>query len=147
MPDDAVPPAASAPDPVEAPARRRGFFRRHWVGTLLAVVIVLPLFVFTVWAGAALAFTYSEGDRVGYVQKFGRKGWLCKTWEGELQVSSIPGSAPTLFQFSVRSDSIATEITRSAGKQVALQYEQKVGVPTSCFGETEYFITGVRVIQ
>jgi hypothetical protein len=147
MPDDAVPPAASAPAPAEPPVRRRGFFRRHWLGTLVAAAVFVPLLVFTIWAGGALAFSYSESDRIGYVQKFGKKGWLCKTWEGELQLSTIPGSAPTIWHFSVRDDSIAQEIVKTEGKQVSLHYEQKVAVPTSCFGETEYFITGVRLIR
>ena len=146
MPDTS-PSAVPDSDPVKVPGRRRGFFRRHWGKTLVAAIVFVPLVVFTLWAGATLAFTYSESDRVGYVQKFGKKGWLCKTWEGELQLSTIPGSAPTLFHFSVRNDSIAQEIVRTEGKQVSLHYEQKVGVPTSCFGETEYFITGVRELR
>jgi hypothetical protein len=80
------------------------------------------------------------------VQKFSKKGWLCKTWEGEMQMSNIPGSAPILFQFSVRSDSVAQAIQAVAGQQVALIYEEHRGVPTDCFGETPYFVTGVRQV-
>ncbi|NUQ13644.1 MAG: hypothetical protein HUU26_15160 [Gemmatimonadaceae bacterium] len=115
------------------------------MATILAVVLV-PSLVFTIWAGITLSYSYSTGERVGYVQKLSRKGWICKTWEGELQLSNIPGSAPILFQFSIRSDSIARAIEQLAGRQVSLSYEQHVGVPTSCFGETEYFVVGVREV-
>ncbi len=41
---------------------------------------------------------------------------------------------------------MARKIMEAAGQRVALVYEQHKGVPSSCFGETEYFITGVRPI-
>lgn len=139
------PPAAEAGEPVTLEPRR-SLLRRHWkLATILAVVLV-PSLVFTIWAGITLSYSYSTGERVGYVQKLSRKGWICKTWEGELQLSNIPGSAPILFQFSIRSDSIARAIEQLAGRQVSLSYEQHVGVPTSCFGETEYFVVGVREV-
>jgi len=123
---------------------RRSFLRRHWGKVTIAALVLVPALVFTIWAGVALSYSYSSGERVGYVQKLSRKGWLCKTWEGELQLSNIPGSAPILFQFSIRSDSLARAIEALAGRQVSLHYEQHPGVPSSCFGETEYFVTGVR---
>jgi hypothetical protein len=126
---------------------RRSVVRRHWGKLLIAAVILLPALVFTIWAGIALSYSYSDGNRVGFVQKLSRKGWLCKTWEGELQISNIPGSAPILFQFSVRSDSVARAIEALAGRQVQIHYEQHVGVPSTCFGETEYFVDAVRAVQ
>ena len=126
---------------------RRSFARRHWGKLTIASVILIPALVFTIWAGIALSWSYSTGERVGYVQKLSRKGWICKTWEGELQMSNIPGSAPILFQFTVRSDSLARAIENTNGRRVALSYEQHVGVPTKCFGETEYFVVGVREVQ
>ena len=141
---ESVPPEPVRADVVEP---RRSFLRRHWGKALIAGVIVIPALVFTIWAGIALSWSYSEGNRVGYVQKLSRRGWLCKTWEGELQLSNIPGSAPVLFQFTVRSDSIAKVIEDAGGRQVQLYYKQHVGVPTDCFGDTEYFVDAVRVIQ
>lgn len=123
------------------------FLRRHWGKLTLATIVLVPAVGFTIWAGIALNFTYSAGDRVGYVQKLAKKGWICKTWEGEMQLSTIPGSAPTIFYFTVRNDSVAGEIIKHEGKQVSLHYNQHVGVPASCFGDTEYFITGIRVIE
>jgi hypothetical protein len=84
---------------------------------------------------------------VGYVQKFSKKGWLCKTWEGELAMVAIPGSMPEKFYFTVPSDSVAGAINASAGHRVRLHYEQHLGVPTTCFGETSYFVTGVQTID
>lgn len=125
---------------------RRSFLRTHWGKLTLVAVVLVPAMLFAIWSAITLAFTYSSGERVGYVQKLSRKGWLCKTWEGELQMSNIPGSAPIVFPFSVRSDSLARAIETIAGRRVALFYEEHPGVPTSCFGETRYFVTGVREV-
>lgn len=125
---------------------KQSFVRRHWGKLAIATVILLPIIVFTIWAGITLSYSYSTGERVGYVQKLSRKGWLCKTWEGELQMSNVPGSAPIIFEFSVRSDSIAHAIEAASGNRVSLTYEQHTGVPSDCFGETEYFVTGVREV-
>ncbi len=123
---------------------RRSFVRRHWVKLAIVALVFLPALVFTIWAGITLSYSYSDGNRVGFVQKLSRKGWLCKTWEGELQISNIPGSAPILFQFTVRNDSLARAIEALAGRQVQIHYKQHVGVPSDCFGETEYFVDAVR---
>ena len=120
------------------------FIKRHWAWTIGVAVILLPLLVFTVWAAVSLNYTYSSGDRAGFLQKLSKKGWLCKTYEGELQMTAIPGAAPEKFYFTIRSDSLAAEVDKYAGKPVVLHYEQHKGVPTSCFGETEYFVVGVR---
>ncbi|MEO6446320.1 MAG: hypothetical protein ABIZ91_12695 [Gemmatimonadaceae bacterium] len=129
------------------PPPRKGFIRRHWGKLLLLAIVGIPTSIQLIRSYAALAFTYSSGDRVGYVQKLSKKGWLCKTWEGELQISNIPGSAPILFEFTIRSDSLAHAIQQSEGHQVALQFEQHPGIPLSCFGDTEYFISGVRKVR
>src|SRR5205823_12025797 len=98
------------------------------------------------WVFTTLHYTYSSGDRAGYLQKISKRGWLCKTWEGELQMTAQPGAAPEKFLFTTRSDSIAEELNKLAGQRVALHYEQHKGVPSSCFGDTEYFITRVRAV-
>ena len=94
-----------------------------------------------------LAWSYSTGERVGWVQKLSKKGWICKTWEGELTMISMPGAIPEKFQFTVRDAAVADQINRAMGKRVALHYEEKVGLPTSCFGETRYFVTRVTEVQ
>jgi hypothetical protein len=99
------------------------------------------------WTWATLNYNYSDGERAGYVQKFSRKGWICKTWEGELALVNLPGAMPEIFHFSVRDDAVAKRIQEVIGKRVALTYEQHVGVPTSCFGDTQYFVIDVRLVK
>ncbi|MBB5206223.1 4-amino-4-deoxy-L-arabinose transferase-like glycosyltransferase [Inhella inkyongensis] len=113
--------------------------RAFWI--VLALLVGLPLLYF--WA--ALSWSYSEGERAGWVQKFSKKGWICKTWEGELALVSMPGAAPEKFEFSVHDEAVAARITEAMGRRVALHYEQKKGLPGSCFGDTRYFITDVKV--
>lgn len=143
-PDSPIPPT-SVPSAVNS-SPAHGFLRRHWLGTTLGMLVGVPIFVFTVWAGVALKFTYSDGTRTGFVQKLSRKGWVCKTWEGEMAMTAQPGVAPVLFPFTVRLDSVASEITRLEGKQVTLRYTEHVGVPSSCFGETGHFVSAVSAV-
>jgi hypothetical protein len=117
------------------------------VKLIIAAVIAVPIVVFALYTWSALNWSYSKGERAGYVQKFSLKGWLCKTWEGELAMVNIPGSLTEKFQFTVRDDKIADYINASLGKRVTLSYEQHVGIPTTCFGETQYFVTAVRVVE
>ena len=117
------------------------------VKLIIAAVIAVPIVVFALYTWSALSWSYSKGERAGYVQKFSLKGWLCKTWEGELAMVNIPGSLTEKFQFTVRDDKVADYVNSSLGKRVALTYEQHVGIPTTCFGETQYFVTAVRVVE
>jgi hypothetical protein len=120
---------------------------RRWGLTALVLVLVVPALIFGAWAWVTLNYSYSKGDRAGYVQKLSRKGWLCKTWEGELAMVNLPGAMPEIFRFSVRNDSIARMLEKNIGKRVAVSYEQHVGVPTSCFAETQYYITNMRLAE
>jgi hypothetical protein len=113
---------------------------------VLIVVVIVPLVGLTAWTWITLHVAYSNGERVGYVQKISRKGWVCKTWEGELAMVSMPGTAPQIFSFTVPSDVVARKVMDAEGQRVALIYDQHRGVPSKCFGETEYFITGVHVL-
>ena len=112
----------------------------------IVAIILLPIIIFTLWALITLNYTYSSGERAGFLQKVSKRGWLCKTWEGEMQLSAIPGSAPETFYFSTRSDSLAAALNRLSGQRVVVEYAQHKGVPSSCFGDTEYFATGVRLV-
>jgi hypothetical protein len=114
---------------------------------IIAGVLLVPVLVFALYTWTALTWAYSKGERAGYVQKFSKKGWICKTWEGELAMVSLPGAMPEKFYFTVRDDSVAARINQSLGKRVALTYNQHKGVPTSCFGETEYFVADVKVVE
>ena len=110
----------------------------------LLVLILIPATIIALWSWVSLGYVYASGDRAGYVQKISKKGWICKTWEGELAMANLPGTMPQIFTFTVRNDSVARVIEQNVGKQVSLTYEQHRGVPTSCFGDTEYFVTSVR---
>lgn len=114
----------------------------------LTLLAVLAAAVLAAWAYAwiTLHFSYSEGERAGYLQKFSKRGWICKTWEGELLLTSMPGAIPEKFEFSVRDDEIARQLMSSTGKRVLLNYAQHKGVPTNCFGETEYYAEKVQVM-
>ncbi|MBT9490046.1 MAG: hypothetical protein IV093_21280 [Rubrivivax sp.] len=111
---------------------------------LIAVLVAL-LGLFALYLFGAWHWSYSTGDRAGWVQKISHKGWLCKTWEGELALVSLPGSTVEKFLFTVHDEKIAADITRVIGKRVSLHYEEKVGLPTSCFGDTRYFVTKVTL--
>jgi hypothetical protein len=133
------------PAPSSAPARRRGCGKP---ALFLILLLLIGIGGFALYTWLMLdVYSYSAGDRAGYVQKFSKKGWICKTWEGELAMVNLPGAMPQIFQFSVRDEAVAERINQTLGQRVSLTYEQHVGVPTSCFGETEYFVTGVRSLE
>ncbi|WP_326534702.1 hypothetical protein [Pseudorhodoferax sp.] len=111
---------------------------------LIAVLIALAALV-ALYFAAALKWSYSSGERAGWVQNLAMRGWVCKTWEGELAVISLPGTAPEKFPFTVVDEQVAGQINKAMGKRVSLHYEQKVGLPGSCFGETRFYVTGVTV--
>ncbi|HEX3138780.1 MAG TPA: hypothetical protein VHQ87_01925 [Rhizobacter sp.] len=112
----------------------------RWLLALGVVVLLGAAYLLVV-----LKWSYSTGERAGWVQKLSKKGWVCKTWEGELALVSMPGTAPEKFLFTVWDDQVAHKINEAMGKRVALSYDEKVGLPTSCFGETRSYVTGVRV--
>jgi len=110
-------------------------------------LVVLPIVGFIVYSYIAINVSYSDGDRSGILQKFSRKGWICKTYEGELAMSYAPGLAPTVWDFSVRDDAVAAKVNEALGKKVVLHYTEHRGVPTECFGETPYFVDDVRLVN
>jgi hypothetical protein len=118
--------------------------RRKW-GLIVAAVVIVPLLLFSLYAGLTLKWSYSDGVRAGILQKFSAKGWVCKTWEGELAMTTVPGVAPTLWTFTVRDNTVARQIEAALGKRVVLHYREHRGVPTSCFGDTPYFVDSVAV--
>ena len=120
--------------------------RKRWGLRILAALVLVPLLLLSLWTAITLNYNYSTGERAGYLQKFSKKGWLCKTWEGEIAMVSIPGTTPEMFPFTVRNDSIAQLLAPQIGERVAITYEQHRGVPFKCFGETQYFATDVRIV-
>jgi hypothetical protein len=112
------------------------------VGVLIVIAILAVIYLWGV-----LNWNYSTGERAGWVQKFSKKGWLCKTWEGEMAMVSMPGAVPEKFYFTVWDDVVAGELNKAMGKRVSLHYEEKVGLPTSCFGETRHYVTRVTAVD
>jgi hypothetical protein len=119
------------------PAKKSAF--SYAVATLVVIALLAAAYV---WV--ALTWSYSSGERAGFMQKMSHKGWLCKTWEGELSMVAMPGTTPEKFLFTVRDSAVAAAIEKTMGSRVTLTYEQHKGLPTSCFGETEYFVVSVK---
>jgi hypothetical protein len=115
-----------------------------WITRFLITLVVLAALV-AAYFWLALKWSYSSGERAGWVQKFSHKGWVCKTWEGELALVSLPGSSVEKFFFTVHDDAAAQLIQQAVGKRVTLHYEEKVGLPTTCFGETRHFVSKVTI--
>lgn len=115
------------------------------VRVLVALLVVVALAAGYFWA--AMRWSYSSGERAGWVQKFSRKGWICKTWEGEMAMVSMPGSTTEKFQFTVWQDDAVEQINKNMGRRVTLHYEEHVGLPTSCFGETRHYVTAVTRVE
>ena len=139
---------ADTPDVTDTPTTTATPPKKHHRGRiLLLLLIAIPAVAIALWTWGTLGYAYSSGERAGYVQKLSKKGWLCKTWEGELAMVNLPGSVtPQIFNFTVRSDSIASIVESDLGKRVSLTYEEHRGVPSSCFGDTDYFVTNVRIV-
>lgn len=139
------PESGDTPEPPSAipPVRRRWWHRwKLW----LAVLLALPVVLFALYTVGALSWSYSEGQRAGYLQKFSRKGWFCKTWEGELALTTVPGVAPTLWSFTVRRDETARQVNIALGRRVVVYYREHRGIPSTCFGETSYFVDSIRIV-
>jgi hypothetical protein len=113
---------------------------------ILGLVVMLGL-IFSAYVWVTLSWSYSTGERAGLMQKISRKGWLCKTWEGELLLTSMPGAIPEKFEFTVRDDELANQLVEHTGQRLVLTYAQHKGVPSSCFGDTEYFVEKMTVFK
>lgn len=116
------------------------------VGKWLAVVLLGAVALFVAYTAGALHWSYSNGERAGFLQKVSQKGWICKTWEGELLLVSMPGVMPEKFLFTVRDETVAQQVNAAIGKKVTLSYAQHKGLPTSCFGDTDYFVEKVELL-
>jgi hypothetical protein len=114
---------------------------------LLGLLAFLVVLLFAAYMWLMLSWSYSRGERAGWVQKLSEKGYVCKTWEGEMAMVTMPGSVPEKFLFTVRDDAVAEKIKAVMGKRVAVDYEEHIGLITSCFGDTGHFVKDVKVID
>ena len=113
----------------------------------LVFILAGAVALFALYIYIALNWSYSTGERAGFLQKVSNKGWICKTWEGELSLVAMPGAAPEKFLFTVRDEAVAQKVSAAAGKRVTLNYEQHKGLSTTCFGDTDYFVVGLTEIE
>ena len=139
MADDSMPPS-----PEGAPPKRRWRTRTKLI---LYGMLLSPILLFALYTVLTLSWTYSDGYRAGLLQKFSRRGWLCKTYEGEVAQAVVPGVAPLIWEFTVRDERVAQQLDSLLGRRVSLHYRQHRGVPTTCFGLTEYFVDSVSVVH
>jgi hypothetical protein len=126
---------------VDTLAKPRFRFGRILLWLILIVVVILGA-----WAAFSLSWAYSEGDRAGVLQKFSKKGWLCKTYEGELALYIVGGVAPQIWYFSTRDEDLAKQLSGAVGKNIQLHYTEHRGIPTNCFAETPYFARSFQVV-
>jgi hypothetical protein len=117
------------------------------VGFWVIGILIIPVVCLIIYTWITLSWSFSKGERTGYVQKLSKSGWVCKTWEGEMAMVTMPGAIPEKFYFSIRDDQVAERVNKFAGKRVALVYEQHRGVPTRCFGDTDYYVIDVKAID
>ncbi|MCX5857053.1 MAG: hypothetical protein NTZ57_03970 [Deltaproteobacteria bacterium] len=117
------------------------------VGFWVIGILIIPVVCLIIYTWITLSWSFSKGERTGYVQKLSKSGWVCKTWEGEMAMVTMPGAIPEKFYFSIRDDQVAERVNKFAGKRVALVYEQHRGVPTRCFGDTDYYVVDVKAID
>jgi hypothetical protein len=125
---------------IASPVRRRA-------GWIIGSLVLVPLIVAALWVWLTLSWSYSEGDRAGVLQKFSRKGWLCKTYEGELALYVVSGVAPQIWYFTTRDEELAQRLTAAVGQAVQVHYSEHRGVPTSCFGDTPYFAESFTLVN
>ncbi len=133
-------PSGAVPPPAQRPPRR-SFMFFVWTSLIGALVLIALYTLFMLW------WSYSEGERAGVLQKFSKRGWICKTYEGELAMYVVGGVAPQIWNFSVRDGAVAERLFKAVGQQVRLSYSEHPGLPTNCFGETDYFINKVEIVS
>ena len=137
----------STPGPPPQPAGASWLVRTgRWIRRSLLLALLFAIVAVGLYLLAAVKWSYASGERAGYVQKFSKKGWVCKTWEGEVAMANLPGAMPEVFAFTVRDEAVAAEINSHLGARVVLGYEQHLGLP-SCFGETQYWVKSIRPVE
>jgi hypothetical protein len=134
--------SSTPPGAAPAPKPRRRSFKAYLWGSLAGAVLLIALYTaFMLW------WNYSEGERAGVLQKFSKRGWICKTYEGEVAQYVVGGVAPQIWHFSVRDDAVAEQLHRAVGQQVRIHYTEHPGLPTNCFGETDYFADRFEIMD
>jgi hypothetical protein len=122
--------------------------KRPWrklILVLVAVLVLIPVLYFLVSDA-----TYSEGNRAGVLMKFSKKGFVFKTYEGEINMGgmgNLPNTAQVnqIWDFSVLDQGTADTLMHLEGRKVSLHYRE-VYKNMAWQGETKYFVDGVQLI-
>ncbi len=120
-------------------------------GRWVLILLLLAIGGSGLWTWLALSWAYADGERAGVLQRFVRRGWLCKTHEGEIALYygggqyMGAGASPQLWDFSVRDKSVAADLSKAVGHRVQLHYTEHPGIPTACFAETRFLVDKVTV--
>ncbi len=120
-------------------------------GRKVLLIILAVLILATAIAFLVFNFTYSEGSRAGVVIKFSKRGYVMKTYEGELNMGgmgNIPNTAQMnmIWNFSVKDKTVADKLMELEGRKVSLHYKEIIqNMPWQ--GDTKYFVDGVEVIK
>ena len=104
--------------------------------TLGIILLTSAYFAFVYYA------SYSEGVRSGELIKFSSKGYVFKTWEGEIS-QGISGAQ--IFKFSVldNNEKVIEGLKELQGQYVKVSYIERYRT-FPWWGDTNYFITEVR---
>lgn len=110
--------------------------RKILVYGILAIVLAVSAYI------AALYYaTFSDGIRTGELIKFSHKGYIFKTWEGELS-QGLSGSQKFAFSVMDNQPEVIEQMKVNQGKFVKIEYIERYGT-FSWWGETNYYITKV----
>jgi flagellar basal body-associated protein FliL len=121
----------------------------------ILIIVLVSVLVIGLGAGSFAVFgTYSNGTRVGTLVKFSKKGYVFKTYEGQLTVGgftpSDDGELSNIWEFSVKrgEDEVRQQIEQAMeeGEKVRLYYKEMF-YQFDWRGDTKYFVYQVEDIE
>lgn len=92
-------------------------------------------------------YAYSEGERIGVLRKFSKKGLKYKTYEGELMLNAGMGTVKLdTFNFSVQDENLANELSKEIGKKAKLHYVEYLIIPYKV-GDSPYLVDSFTLVD
>lgn len=127
------------------PEKKSGKFKKFALLFFLVLILIVAAFYFV------CGMAYSEGTRSGILVKVSKKGYVFKTYEGELNIGGINQGEGTIipltvFKFSTTRKQVYDSLENYQGRKVVLKYRQVI---KNFFwqGETDYFIDHVALVK
>src|SRR4051812_20634983 len=124
----------------QVPPKKKGF-KKFLIYFLLLLSLSGIVYYFV------CGLSYSDGTRSGILTKVSRKGFVFKTYEGEMNVGGLNQGdgtimPATIFKFSVTDKKVYDQLEAEQGRKVVLHYKQVI---KNFFwqGDTDYFVYGV----